>query len=180
MSGFDAQPYQHGWAGRTIANMAAMLAVVLAVSIMSPQVRAQELSSVADDLMLGRTPLVVDLVPTPALDAALRAAADTPVVLAIEGLEGTTRLPVRINVFLDEPDATSRTSVDDPSFVGFLQLLPVRGTVRRIGHVFDIPASFRPTHGGPVRVTLVPVVGTDSVPGDVSLHIARMFLRQGQ
>jgi hypothetical protein len=178
LSGFESQRNQHGWVGRTIARMAVVLAVL---SLMSQPMRAQaELSSVADKIELGRTPLVVDLMPTPALDAALRAAAQAPVVLAIEGLEGTTSLPVRVNLFLDKPDATSRTSIDDPGFIGFLQLLPVRGTVRRIGHVFDIPASFRLTHGGPVRVTLVPVVGTDSVPGDVSLHIARIFLRQGR
>ena len=138
-----------------------------------------ELSSIASNAELGSNPLVVDLLPTPPLDALLRAPSSEPIVLAVEGVEGTTPLPVRINLFLDKPDADSRTSTDDPSFIGFLQLLPVRGTVRRIGHVFDIPPTLRLARNGPIKITLVPVVGTDSVPNDVSLHIARIFLEPG-
>jgi hypothetical protein len=142
-------------------------------------VNAQEqLSSIVTDVRLGSTPLTVDLVPERSLETALRAGGNVLIVLAVEGLEGTTVQPVRINVFLDKPDADSRTATDAPNGVGFIQLVPVRGIVRRVGHAFDLPQIRDLELNKPIRITLVPVVGVDGVPSDTSLRIARIYLRQ--
>ena len=115
---------------------------------------------------------------SPALASALRGDGDVPAVLAIEGIEGLAAQPVRINVFLNKPDADNRSSTEDPSCLGFIQLLPARGTVRPMGHAFDLSQVRYLDPAKPIRVTLVPVVGTDSKPSDLSLHIGRIYLRR--
>jgi hypothetical protein len=142
-------------------------------------VNAQEqLTGIAADLQLGSTPLTVDLVPERSFEAALRAGDDVLIALAVEGIEGTTVQPFRINVFVDKTDADSRTATDAANWIGFIQLLPVRGAVRRFGHAFNLPRIRDLELDKPIRITLVPVVGVDSVPGGTSLRIARMYLRR--
>lgn len=139
----------------------------------------QTLTDVATDLQLGPAPLAVTLTPEPALAAALNAGEATPMVLAIEGIEGATAQPARINVFVDRPDADNHTPTTDLNWVGMIQLLPARGRVRRMGIGFVMPNIRYSDFGRSIVITLVPVVGVDnSAPRDLALRIARLFLRE--
>jgi hypothetical protein len=136
------------------------------------------LTSVAADVQLGSAPFTVDLVPEPALATAAHAGGNVLLVLVVEGLAGTTVQPVRVNVFLGKPDADRHTPTDDPGFVGFIQLLPVRGTVGPVGHAFQLTDLHRRQLNRPIRISLVPVVGDNGVPSDVFLRISRIYLRR--
>jgi hypothetical protein len=138
----------------------------------------EPLTSVASDVLLGTAPVSVTLLPHEALASALREADQTPVVLAVNGIAGTAAQPIRINVFLDKPGADNRTSPDDPSFLGFIQLLPNQTTVRRTGYNFDLSGRGNLDAAKPIPVTLVPVVGDNSVPTQVSLRIGRIYIKR--
>jgi hypothetical protein len=138
----------------------------------------EPLTSVASDVRLGTEPVSVMLSPHEALAAALRDADQTPVVLAVNGITGTAAQPIRINVFLDKPDADNRTSPDDSSCLGFIQLLPNQATVRRTGYNFDLSGRRNLDVARPIPVTLVPVVGDNSVPTQVSLRIERIYIKR--
>ncbi len=154
---------------------------LLASLILSNPGSAQErLTSVATNIHLGNAPVEVELLPEPAFASLIRANTNALIVLAVEGIEGAAVQPVRINVFLGKSDANSRTSTADASFVGFIQLLPVRGAVRRIGHLFEMPHARSLDPNRPVQITLVPVVGLDDTPSGVSLRIERLYLSEEQ
>jgi hypothetical protein len=155
-------------------GLAIGLAGLGAIAVANGQER---LTSVASGVALGSAPVTVALDPQPRLADALRADDDAPIVLAIEGIEGTAAQPVRINVFLNKPDADRAVSSEDASAVGFIQLLPVRGAVRRIGHAFEIPRSLRLQPSSRLQVTLVPVIGVGEAPEGVALRIERIYLR---
>jgi hypothetical protein len=139
---------------------------------------ARSLSSTITQARLGTEPLTVNLEPLPALAPALRTKDDNPTVLAIEGIEGNVTQPIRINIFLNEPGAGRHNATDDPRCVGFIQVLPVRGKLRPTSEAFDLSQipDFDPKK--PIQVTLVPVVGTDGAPRDVSLSVGRIYLRR--
>jgi hypothetical protein len=155
------------------------VALWLAGPAPSRAVSAQDiLTSVALDVRVSGAPVQVDLAPVPALRGALDGVDGPPIALAIEGLEGTTVQPVRLNVFLNKTDADTHTSTEDMSCVGFIQIIPVRGIVRRVGHAIEVSRSGGLQPNGPIRITIVPVVGTDSVPTNLSLRIGRIYLEQ--
>lgn len=155
------------------------LALVLAGFAFGGPANARELTNIATDLKLGTAPLAVKLTSEADLASALEAGKSLPMALAIEGIEGATVQPVRINVFVDKPDADNLTPTTDPRFVGFIQLLPVRGEVRRTGIAFEMPMIRYSDFGASISITLVPVVGTDNrAPRDVALRIARLYLRE--
>jgi hypothetical protein len=129
------------------------------------------------DVRLDHAPLVVELKPEPTHTLATCGGEDNVRVLAIEGIEGTTTQPIRINVFLNKGDAGTGTSTGDSSFVGFIQLLPVRAAIRRVGHAFELSQAADLDLTKPIQVTLVPVAGEDSVPNNVALRIGRIYLR---
>jgi hypothetical protein len=155
------------------------LAVLFAGFSLSGLAEAQELTDIAADLRLGTVPAAVKLTPKPALALALDSANPSPPVLAIEGIEGAAAQPVRINVFVNKRDADNRTPTTDSNCVGFIQLLPVRGEVRRTGMAFEISRTLDLDPARSIWITLVPVVGTDnSVPRDVTLRIARLYIEE--
>ena len=102
----------------------------------------------------------------------------TPRVLAIEGIEGNVTQPIRINVFLNDPGAERHSSTDDARCVGSIQVLPVHGTLRPASYAFDLSQVPDLDPRRPIRVTLVPVIGTNSAPRDVSLRVGRIYLRR--
>jgi hypothetical protein len=136
------------------------------------------LTNMVRDMQLGAAPLTVDLLPQAEFASALRAGGDAPIALAVEGIEGAVVQPVRINVFINRPDAGPATSSEDPSCIGFIQLLPTRGTVRAVSHAFELPGARSLDLTKPIRVTLVPVIGTSEAPRDVSLRVGRIYLRR--
>lgn len=152
------------------------LALLLAAFAVGGPVRAQALTDIASDLRLGTAPLAVRLTATPALASALDSAG--PPVLAIEGIEGAASQPIRVNIFINKREADNRTPTTDSNCVGFIQLLPVRGNVRRTGIALEIPNILKLDAARSIWITLVPVVGTDnSVPRDIALRIARIYLK---
>jgi hypothetical protein len=54
-----------------------------------------------------------------------------PLALVIEGISAPSGQPVRMNVFVNLPDANRRTSVDDPHFAGLVALLEPSGIATR-------------------------------------------------
>ena len=124
----------------------------------------------------GTAPLAVRLTPTPALASALDLAG--PPVLAIEGIEGAASQPIRVNIFINKRDADNRTPTTDFELRRLHQLLPVRSNVRRTGIALEIPNNRKLDAARSIWITLVPVVGMDnSVPRDVALRIARLYLK---
>jgi hypothetical protein len=164
----------NGW--RAARSFGAALLVLVAI-VMNPTFAQETLTSVANQIRLGPTPLTIALEPDQAFASALREAGAAPAVLAIEGIEGVSPQPVRIKVFLNQPHANYQSSTDDPNYLGFIQLLPIRGMVRPLGHAFDLSPMRHLDPSKPIRVTLVPVVGTDSKPNDLTLHISRIYVR---
>jgi hypothetical protein len=155
------------------------LALLLAGFGLGGPGNARELTDIATNLQLGTGPLAVKLTPEPDLASAIDAGKPLSMVLAIEGIEGAAAEPVRINVFVDKPDADNFTPTTDPRCVGFIQLLPVRGDVRRMGIAFEMPMIRYSDFGRSISITLVPVVGTDNrAPRDVALRIARLYIRE--
>ncbi len=127
---------------------------------------------------LGAQPLTVRLPPRPGAAAAF--AGDHPLVLAVEGLEGRVSQPVRINVFVNKPDADRATPISDPHFVGTIALLPRNGALKRTGTIFDVADKAGLDLSEPLRVTLVPVLGTAEAtrpPRDFSLRVGKIELR---
>lgn len=132
------------------------------------------LSSVATGTALGNAPVTVDLLPL----AAVQAAPGAIIALAVDDIAGTVQQPIRIAVFVNRPDAGPATATDGPDCVGFIQLLPLRGTIRGLSHAFELPPAGGFDLAGPIRVTLVPVIGTAETPRGVSLHIGAIYLRR--
>ena len=144
------------------------------------------LTTAATGLTLGRVPATVTLMPlselAPALSAAQNSAA--PVILAIEGITGQPTHPLRINVFVDRPDATPKTSTNDPHFVGYIAIAAKYGAEQaggiEISRGFDVSKLdiLRDSQG--LRVTLVPVAGIAGAPRDLSLQVRRIYFRRGE
>jgi hypothetical protein len=161
---------------------APVLLVVLAL-LMAPMARAQEqpLSEPVTALELRSEPLTVTLSPRPEMKPALQAAraGGGVVTVAIEGVEGTLTQPVRINVFINKPDADRTTPVDDPHFVGYIHVAPTReGVARGVNRVLDLAPVRDLDPDAPVRVTLVPVVGINDAPRDAALRVRRILIRR--
>lgn len=144
------------------------------------QQRPTILSNPVRELVVTSEPLTVTLAPAPDFAAALEAARQGrgAVALAVEGIEGRATQPIRLNVFVDKPDATRGTSIEDPHLLGSVFIIPARGVVRRTGRAFDLSSVGLADAVAPLRVTLVPVVGTDAAPRDASLTIERIYIRR--
>lgn len=144
------------------------------------QQRPTILSNPVRELVVTSEPLTVTLAPAPDFAAALDAARQGrgAVALAVEGIEGRATQPIRLNVFVDKPDATRGTSIEDPHLLGYVFIIPARGVVRRTGRAFDLSSVGLADAVAPLRVTLVPVVGTDAAPRDASLTIERIYIRR--
>ena len=153
-----------------------MVAVCLPImaGLMGAAPVPDRLSSVATGTALGNAPVTVDLLPL----AAVQAAPGAIIALAVDDIAGTVQQPIRIAVFVNRPDAGPATATDGPDCVGFIQLLPLRGTIRGLRHAFELPPAGGFDLAGPIRVTLVPVIGTAETPRGVSLHIGAIYLRR--
>lgn len=148
--------------------------------------RADEMQAVttAAGLVLGDTPETASLTPLPGFAPALRAGQSqgAPVVLAIEGITGEPAQPVRIHVFVGKPDATPKTSTDDPHFVGYIAVIPKYA----VGHAqgIDVSRAFDISHLGisptaqSITVTLVPVAGVAEAPRGLSLRVRKIYFRR--
>lgn len=135
-------------------------------------------------LALGSLPATVTLTPLPGFAPALHAAQNhtAPVVLAIEGVAGKPVRPLRINVFVDKPDASPKTSTNDPHFAGYIAIAPKYGSGQEqdieISRAFDVSNLDIPEKSQGVQVTLVPVAGIAGTPRVFSLRVRRIYLRR--
>lgn len=135
-------------------------------------------------LSLGSAPATVTLTPLPEFAPALRAALNraAPVILAIEGITGQPVHPLRINVFVGKPDATSKTSTNDPHFGGYIAIAPKYGVGQRQGievsRDFDVSNLELSSESQGLQVTLVPVAGIAEAPRGLSLRVRQIYLRR--
>ncbi|VVB47657.1 protein of unknown function [Beijerinckiaceae bacterium RH AL1] len=156
----------HGWLRRGAVSVAVLLGLgALAIAGQTP------VSSVAVDTPLGDRPVTARFANIAA------ASAGTAAVLSIENLKGRSTQPVRINVFVDKPEADRRTPATDPHWAGVIQLMPRQGEVHSLGTLVDLAGFMNPGSGRPIAITLVPVVGTDSSPQGLELTLGRMSIR---
>jgi hypothetical protein len=107
-----------------------------------------------------------------------RQAAEQGSGVVVEGIEGTLTQPVRLNVFVNKPDANRTTSLEDPHFLGYIDLLPTHGRVESGGRLFDLSTVKAIDPAAPLEVTLVPVVGRNMAPSDASLRLSRIYARR--
>lgn len=143
---------------------------------------AQEMSSLSDtvrDVALTSGPVTIALSPSADFARWLEAARNGQgaVALTLADIQGTSPQPVRINVFVDKPDATRTTVDDDPHFLGFVYLIPRQGRVGRTGQAFDL-TPLGTLAAGRLTVTLVPIVGTGAAPTESSLRIGQIYIRR--
>ena len=161
---------------------------ILGMGLWGGSARAQgqtlALTTTVAGLSLGSAPATVALTPLSELAAALRAAQNSaaPVILAIEGVSGQPVHPLRINVFVGKPDATPKTSTNDPHFAGYIAIAPKYGggqtqgvEVSRDFDVSNLDLSSKPRS---VQVTLVPVAGIAKAPHSLSLRVRQIYLRR--
>jgi hypothetical protein len=144
------------------------------------------LTTAATGLTLGSVPATVTLTSLPGFAPALRAAQNSaaPVILTIEGITGKPAHPLRINVFVGRPDATLKTSTNDPHFVGYIAIAPKYGAEPargiEISRGFDVSNLDISSDDEGLRVTLVPVAGLAEAPRDLSLQIRRIYFHRGE
>ena len=131
-------------------------------------------------LALRSEPVTVTLSPQAALKPALQTArqGDGPITLAVEGIEGTLTQPIRINVFVNKPDANSGTTVEDLHFLGYISISPRPGGLKGAGRAFDLSAMEALDPAAPIEVTLVPVAGINGMPRDAALQVGRIYIRR--
>ena len=165
----------------------AALLAILGMGLWGGAARAQgqtlALTTTVTSLSLGSAPATVALTPLPELAPALRAAQNraAPVILAIEGVTGQPVHPLRINVFVGKPDATPRTSTNDPHFCGYIAIAPKYGGGQtqgtEISRAFDVSNLDLSSESRGLQVTLVPVAGIAEAPRGLSLRVRQIYLR---
>jgi hypothetical protein len=161
-----------------------MLAGLTAVCLAAPIGYAQDMSPLSNsirNMAVKSAPVSAELAPRAGFSAALQMArgGSGSVTLTVEGVEGTCSQPVRLNIFLNRPDAGLATPIDDTNFIGFLYLIPRRGQIGRASQAFDL-SSVPNLDERRLTVTLVPVAGESETPKDLSLVIARIYLQREQ
>lgn len=150
----------------------------------SAQGQALALTTTVAGLSLGSAPTTVTLTPLPELAPALRAEQNrgAPVILAIEGVSGQPVRPLRINVFVGKPDATPKTSANDPHFAGYIAIAPKYGGGQtqgiEVSRDFDVSNLVLSSGSGGLQVTLVPVAGIADAPRGLSLRVRQIYLRR--
>jgi hypothetical protein len=149
-------------------------------TIVNGQEPSVPLTNTVTEVALKSQPVTVTLSPSLQLKPALTAAdlGRATVALAVEAIRGTLTQPVRVNVFVNRPDADRTTPLEDPHFLGYINVQPTRGRVENAGRLFDVPANAIGDLIGAVRVTLVPVVGLDDAPRDAALQVGRIYMRR--
>jgi hypothetical protein len=148
------------------------------------QGQALALTTTVTGLSLGSAPATVTLTPLPELAPALRPGQDhaAPVILAIEGISGRPVHPLRINVFVGKPDATPKTSTNNPQFAGYIAIVPKYGGGQtqgiEISRELDVSNLVLPSESRGLQVTLVPVAGIAEAPRSLSLRVRQIYLRR--
>jgi hypothetical protein len=167
----------------------ACLGVLVAALLNGPyrtDAQTLALTTAATGLTLRSVPATITLTPLPGFAPALRAAQNgtAPVILTIEGITGKPAHPLRINVFVGRPDATPKTSTNDPHFVGYIAIAPKYGAEPargiEISRGFDVSNLEISGDDEGLRVTLVPVAGLAAAPRDLSLQIRRIYFHHGE
>lgn len=167
--------------------LAASLGVLVA-ALWSGSTGAQDrtlaLTITVTGLALGSTPATVTLTPLPGFAPALHSAQNraAPVILAIEGIAGQPVHPLRINVFVGKPDATPKTSTNDPHFAGYIAIAPKYGGGQtqgiEVSRAFDVSNLDISSETQGLQVTLVPVAGIAGAPRGLSLRVRQIYLRR--
>jgi hypothetical protein len=148
------------------------------IMVLSGAARDSALAAPVADLALGAEGATVTLRLT---EAGRHALGESGTALALDDVTGETDRPIRINVFLDKPDADRRTSTEDPHFLGYLQLMPTGPDGHR--HVaasteFDMAAAPIGAAGS-LSISLIPIIGIDQAPTGITLKIGRISLVGG-
>jgi hypothetical protein len=85
-------------------------------------------------------------------------------------------------VFVGKPDATPKTSTNDPHFAGYIAILPKYGGGQTqgidISRDFDVSNLVLPGESRGFQVTLVPVAGIAETPRSLSLRVRQIYLRR--
>lgn len=152
----------------------------LAATAVLAQERSVILTNTVRAVALKSEPVTITLTPRPEFASAFEAARQGhgTVALAVEGIEGKSTQPIRINVFFDKPDATRATALEDPHFLGYVYIIPRRGEVKGTGRAFDLSSVKIFDAAAPLRITLVPIAGADATPRDASLSVGQIYVRQ--
>ncbi|HEX3494279.1 MAG TPA: hypothetical protein VHT48_02725 [Methylocella sp.] len=176
------------WLGASCLLFQGAVFGILGMGLWGGSARAQgqtlALTTTVAGLSLGNAPATVALTPLPELAPALRAAQNgaAPVILAIEGVSGQPVHPLRINVFVGKPDATPKTSTNDPHFVGYIAIDPKYGGGQRqrieVSRDFDVSNLDLSSESRGLQVTLVPVAGIAEAPRGLSLRVRKIYLRR--
>jgi hypothetical protein len=142
--------------------------------------RSADLTGRVQKVALTSEPVTLALTPRAEFARALGAARDGTgaVALAVEGIEGTSSQPVRINIFVNKPDVTRATPPEDPHFLGYVYLIPRRGVVKRTGGAFDLTPIGHLDPAARLTVTLVPIAGKDAAPTDAALTVGQIYVRR--
>jgi polyphenol oxidase len=114
------------------------------------------------------------------------AASTNQYVLHIEGVVAPAGTAPIVRVFIDEPDATASTTVEDPHFVGYFSVVPhhtageasAHDVVRTRNYVFELRANAEVMRqkGDAVSITLVPVAGEKDQPKSFNLTYKKAYL----
>jgi polyphenol oxidase len=113
--------------------------------------------------------------------------AQQKVILRIEGVEIPANHGALINVFLNQPNATAATGIDDPGYVGTIAVVANQGpgavhahpVVRNFG--FDITDKVAALgNDNNLAVTLVPATGAGEKPAGVNVKYSRVYIATRQ
>jgi hypothetical protein len=163
-----------------VIAIAIVLCATCPGSSVSTEQKLSNLSGVVIDSVLGPEPITISLSPKPELSPALKTAArgGEPVALVIKDIDGQSSQPIRVNVFLNKPGANRTTPLEEPNFLGYINISPDRdGLVHGEGRAFDV-SSLELDSALTVNVTLVPVVGSSEPPRDAALRVGRVYIRR--
>jgi polyphenol oxidase len=160
----------------------------------APQVamRTMAMMAMPQKASLGTEPDTKKVELSPAVTAELKARVTGPppkrYTLHIDGVELPTGQAAYVRVFVNLPDASAKTKVDDPHFVGYFTVVPRhrltkeaeahRKTKHLHNYAFDVTNKIGTLLDDKTElaVTLVPVGADDSKPAGLNLTYRRVYL----
>lgn len=142
------------------------------------QMARSGLTNAVEGVEIYRAPVTVKLSSKAVLGGAIAEArrGGRPIALVVEGVGGAIDEPVRINVFINKPDADRATSLEDVHFIGYLQLMPAPGRPTFANFALQVPPESLFDQGD-VDVTLVPSVGVGEPPRGATITVQKIELR---
>jgi hypothetical protein len=157
-------------------------AILMAGALSAPaagEERDVALTSTMSDVSVRAEPVTVSLRPQPELSRAFKAAqaGDGAMAVAVHEITGRSSQPVLLNVYVNKQDADRTTSTEDPHFIGHLLLEPKQDLIATKGADFELQNDVPADPARPLQITLVPVIGINGVPRDLSLRVGQIYIR---